>query len=175
MHDCVNCGSACYCHGDIDDCVVESIEYSYEHCEGCGCNEDPHDFFDDEPLDDETSTPAPADDATCIGCGCTDHLACAGGCWWLRLDRAAGIGVCSACEELTEAWDLGDRTSRAYPATVADALAEGRIRIERPEQPRPAYKDGRCQHDWPYEDVQNSDSCRWCGMSFVRHIFTEYP
>lgn len=47
MHDCVLCGCACYCHGDIDDCVVETIEYSSEHCEGCGCGEDP-DAFDEE-------------------------------------------------------------------------------------------------------------------------------
>ena len=48
MHDCVLCGCACYCHGDIDDCVVETIEYSYEHCEGCGCAEDADAFFDEE-------------------------------------------------------------------------------------------------------------------------------
>lgn len=45
MHDCSMCGCACYCHGDIDDCVVETAEYSYMHCEGCGCEED-------EPDDD---------------------------------------------------------------------------------------------------------------------------
>jgi hypothetical protein len=47
MHDCVLCGCACYCHGDIDDCVVETIEYSSE---GCGCGEDPG-AFDDEEVD----------------------------------------------------------------------------------------------------------------------------
>lgn len=40
MHDCWNCGRPCYCHGDWDDCVVETAEYSYENCEGCGCEED---------------------------------------------------------------------------------------------------------------------------------------
>lgn len=40
MHDCMNCGCACYCHGDLDDCVVETPEYSYANCEGCGCIED---------------------------------------------------------------------------------------------------------------------------------------
>lgn len=38
MHDCVNCGYACYCGGDIDDCEVGDI------ClQGCGCHEDEDD------------------------------------------------------------------------------------------------------------------------------------
>ena len=32
MHSCPECGQACYCHGDIDDCEVETEEYSSEHC-----------------------------------------------------------------------------------------------------------------------------------------------
>ena len=42
MHYCAECGQACYCHGDIDDCVVETEEYSYEHCTCCpeGCADD---------------------------------------------------------------------------------------------------------------------------------------
>jgi hypothetical protein len=39
MHDCNYCGCACYCHGDIDDCPVETIEFAAEHCTGCGCEE----------------------------------------------------------------------------------------------------------------------------------------
>jgi len=39
VHDCVRCGCACYCHGDIDDCEVEDPLYAYMHCEGCGCEE----------------------------------------------------------------------------------------------------------------------------------------
>ena len=39
MHDCSVCGCACYCHGDLDDCQVETPEYAYMHCEGCGCEE----------------------------------------------------------------------------------------------------------------------------------------
>lgn len=38
MHHCPDCGHACYCHGDIDDCVVETEEYSSERCE-CDCAE----------------------------------------------------------------------------------------------------------------------------------------
>ncbi|PXX94707.1 hypothetical protein CR157_21555 [Halomonas sp. LBP4] len=57
--------------------------------------------------------------ATCIGCGCDDHHACwdekAGQpCSWLRVDRDAGQGVCSACTEHTDRWDAGD-TSPAVP------------------------------------------------------------
>ena len=43
MHSCSECGQACCCHGDIDDCVVETEEYSYMHCTCCGddgCAED---------------------------------------------------------------------------------------------------------------------------------------
>lgn len=41
MHSCVNCGQAYYCHGDIDDCEVESPDYAEDNCTGCGaadCN-----------------------------------------------------------------------------------------------------------------------------------------
>lgn len=53
--------------------------------------------------------------ATCIGCGCDDNHACAGdgldsGCYWVRVDRRAGLGVCSACPETeVKRWDSGDR------------------------------------------------------------------
>jgi hypothetical protein len=51
MHSCPDCGSACYCHGDIDDCVVETEAYSAMHCDHC-----PDDYAwdgDDEWEDDE--------------------------------------------------------------------------------------------------------------------------
>ncbi|MHB1696561.1 MAG: hypothetical protein ACYCSQ_00420 [bacterium] len=47
--------------------------------------------------------------ATCVGCGCDDLHACPGGCSWLRLDRTAGVGVCSECEDMVEDWDNGER------------------------------------------------------------------
>lgn len=50
--------------------------------------------------------------AECIECGCDDLHACESGCCWLRLDRAAGLGVCSECEHRVSAWDAGDRTLR---------------------------------------------------------------
>ncbi len=51
MHDCSLCGSACYCHGDIDDCEVETVDYAYMHCDGCGCSED--DELCDDDYEDE--------------------------------------------------------------------------------------------------------------------------
>jgi len=39
MHSCPNCGQACYCHGDIDDCELES---EADLCE-CPCEDDHED------------------------------------------------------------------------------------------------------------------------------------
>lgn len=52
--------------------------------------------------------------STCIGCGCDDNHACfdeiAGQpCSWIRVDRGAGLGVCSACPDHVERWDKGDQ------------------------------------------------------------------
>ena len=47
MHDCPNCGQACYCSGDIDDCAVY-LEPFY----GCQCDcegfDDDEDYFDND-------------------------------------------------------------------------------------------------------------------------------
>jgi hypothetical protein len=112
--------------------------------------------------------------AICIGCGCDDNHACAEGCWWLRVDHAAGKGICSECEDHVEAWDRGDRTPHAESITESEAIAEGRLWIQHPEQSKTAL---HCKgnHDRPFEDIQDTDTCRWCGMSFLRHIFTEFP
>ena len=48
--------------------------------------------------------------ARCIGCGCNDMHACEGGCYWLRVDYAAGVGVCSECKAHVKRWEAGDRT-----------------------------------------------------------------
>lgn len=53
--------------------------------------------------------------AHCIGCGCHDFAACtdeATGCpcSWLVVDRKAGKGVCSACQEHLVRWHAGDRS-----------------------------------------------------------------
>lgn len=68
--------------------------------------------------------------AVCIGCGCDDAHGCVEAsledviethfvdgilveapqaCHWLRLDRGARLGVCSACRGSVERWDAGDR------------------------------------------------------------------
>lgn len=56
--------------------------------------------------------------ATCIGCGCTDSNACfdeieGEPCHWKRVDRKTNLGVCSSCRDLESAWDAGDRSPRA--------------------------------------------------------------
>jgi hypothetical protein len=58
MHSCPECGQACYCHGDIDDCEVETEEYSSEYCthpltrecqKNCEDMEDDYSMEDDAP------------------------------------------------------------------------------------------------------------------------------
>ncbi|ROC60411.1 hypothetical protein [Klebsiella quasipneumoniae] len=40
-------------------------------------------------------------EATCVGCGCTDHNACVDEnhtpCSWLKVNRETGLGICSSC------------------------------------------------------------------------------
>lgn len=36
----------------------------------------------------------------CTGCGCTDEVACIGGCSWVKLDPETGKGICSNCAPL---------------------------------------------------------------------------
>lgn len=62
--------------------------------------------------------------AICIGCGCTDMHACwddakEAPCHWDRVDREAGLGVCSCCRDLVEDWDRGDRDMRV-PSTATN-------------------------------------------------------
>lgn len=55
-------------------------------------------------------------EATCIGCGCTDSHACVHEgvpCRWLRLDRANGKGVCSACPDHVSVFDKGRESEQA--------------------------------------------------------------
>ena len=70
--------------------------------------------------------------AICVGCGCHDARACAPGCWWLRVDYAAGAGVCSQCECHVQRWDASDgnwgaSVFRRYPA----------IGVQQKNHPRP--------------------------------------
>lgn len=65
--------------------------------------------------------------AICVGCGCDEHHACVeigllvGGpnCWWLRFDASAGVGLCSACEDLVRVWDAA-RTHPPLTALIAE-------------------------------------------------------
>lgn len=67
--------------------------------------------------------------AICIGCGCDDNHACwdeqtDNPCHWLRLDREAGLGVCSVCAESVDRWDLGGREVAVprMPSLLANPL-----------------------------------------------------
>ena len=52
-HECPECGQMCYCHGDIDDSVVETRAYSALHCTCCDDAEcDDEDDGCDNPCDD---------------------------------------------------------------------------------------------------------------------------
>lgn len=60
----------------------------------------------------------------CIGCGCTDEDACPGGCSWLRVDEAAGAGVCSNCPDFLDDFDAGDRSGEYGPVEPERAAGE---------------------------------------------------
>ena len=55
MHSCPDCGQACYCEGDLDDCEVDQdAEEKCTHClEGDGGAEDEEDFDGPHGHDDE--------------------------------------------------------------------------------------------------------------------------
>lgn len=86
MHSCPVCGEACYCHGDVDDCEVETEEYASEMCEHCEGRDD-----GDVDFDDALDFLSGMVQGACRVCGCTDQHACAGGCYWVEPD------LCSAC------------------------------------------------------------------------------
>jgi len=57
------------------------------------------------------------EEARCIACGCTDLRACAGGCYWLDVNRDDGTGVCSKCPKSLTQW----RNQQADDALAATA------------------------------------------------------
>lgn len=72
------------------------------------------------PAYDSPSGRSMFDVATCVNCGCDDLNACTDPdtlqpCSWLRVDRLAGQGVCSACPASVSVWDeeAGAKTARA--------------------------------------------------------------
>lgn len=47
-HPCFECGSECYCHGNIDDVIVSKTP---SNCKGCGCELDNYDDWGDDDWD----------------------------------------------------------------------------------------------------------------------------
>lgn len=45
-HSCPECGSACYCGGDIDDLFLEGTEEE-AHCNHCDGDDEEHEDYDD--------------------------------------------------------------------------------------------------------------------------------
>ena len=64
----------------------------------------------------------------CIACNCTDTQACAGGCSWLRVDHAKGIGVCSNCASHVPAFDAGQAAAAA--PTLVDRAVTAFFRLD---------------------------------------------
>lgn len=67
-HPCILCGSECYCHGDIDDCIVSKTPAL---CDGCGCEEFAedqgwNDRGDDDDYEDLEDEPVGWE---CLSCG----------------------------------------------------------------------------------------------------------
>jgi len=51
--------------------------------------------------------------AYCIGCGCHDNRACPNGCYWLKVDYPAAVGVCSECKPHVNRWNAGERDQQS--------------------------------------------------------------
>lgn len=64
----------------------------------------------------------------CIACNCTDARACAGGCFWLRVDHLHGIGVCSNCASHVPAFDAGQAAAPA--PTLVDRAVTAFFRLD---------------------------------------------
>lgn len=67
-HPCIECGGECYCHGDIDDCIVCKTP---ANCESCGCEEM---FEDDSIIDPDDDNDYEPDFVPCSSCD--GHAAC---------------------------------------------------------------------------------------------------
>ena len=65
-HECIHCGSECYCRGDYSDSIDSE---TLDTCEGCGCEDDDctGDLDLDEAWDDE-------DDDEPWLCGCGQYI-----------------------------------------------------------------------------------------------------
>ena len=63
-----------------------------------------------------------ANEAKCIGCGCTDLHACPGGCQWIDVSRRLGIGVCTQCVRFVAAYYR--KIKEAHQSTVDHSLLD---------------------------------------------------
>lgn len=54
------------------------------------------------------------DETSCFVCGCTDQVACPGGCWWAADDENHMQDVCSRCVELRD-----ELVAAGRPVTLA--------------------------------------------------------
>lgn len=72
--------------------------------------------------------------AHCVACGCDDYHACEEGCWWIEVDRARGIGVCSSCEleHDIDVYCLGPGVWIAGTGTAEEVVAAYEKRTGRP-------------------------------------------
>jgi hypothetical protein len=90
------------------------------------------------------------DETSCFVCGCTDQVACPGGCWWAADDEEHGQDVCSRCVELRD-----DLIAAGRPLTLEQLSersgeerdqAKGWIRLRELEDggslPAPEWLDG---------------------------------
>ena len=57
------------------------------------------------------------DETSCFVCGCTDQVACPGGCWWAADDEDHLQDVCSRCVELRD-----DLLEAGRPVTLEQLL-----------------------------------------------------
>lgn len=73
---------------------------------------------------------------TCIGCGADDLHPSAPETHWLRVDRAKGLGVCSACPDFAITWDAAHAFGPPHFDLVAH-LRRQRIFYERIAGPGP--------------------------------------
>ncbi len=58
MHTCPDCGQACYCGGDVDDCPSEEPDFCAHSCDGDGLPGDER-YEDDDPAPTHSPTVRP--------------------------------------------------------------------------------------------------------------------
>lgn len=100
--------------------------------------------------------------STCIECGCNDLNACwdeeaNNPCHWIRLDRDAGLGVCSACHDAAARWDEGDRNVAVPVNADPGELAIWTV-YNNPKDFPDLYVARKWINDKPTQEVLTADS-----------------